>query len=93
MMFERGHPHWEGRWVGHLHLAFPSLESLDILVDSGSNVQIEDVDVNAIGRGDWDYDKSDDIIVVMKAVVTEAAVAKKMMICHNHEYFYPLQEN
>jgi len=30
MMFERGHPHWEGRWVGHLHLAFPSLESLDI---------------------------------------------------------------
>ena len=50
MMFERGHPHWEGRWVGHLHLAFPSLESLDILVDSGSNAQIEDVDVDAIGR-------------------------------------------
>ena len=62
VMFERGHPHWEGRWVGHLHLAFPSLESLDILVDSGNNDdQIDmDVDVDAIGRGDGDDGKSDD---------------------------------
>ena len=61
VMFERGHPHWEGRWVGHLHLAFPSLESLDILADSSSNnaAQIEDVDVDAIGRRDGDDDKSD----------------------------------
>ncbi len=27
--FERNHPHWEGRWVGHLHLPFPPLEQLD----------------------------------------------------------------
>ena len=59
VMFERGHPHWEGRWVGHLHLAFPSLESLDILVVSSSNAQI-DVRVDAIGRGDGDDGKSDD---------------------------------
>ena len=60
VMFERGHPHLEGRWVGHLHLAFPSLESLDILIDSGNNDDQIDMDVDAIGRGDGDDDNSDD---------------------------------
>ncbi|KAL3798530.1 hypothetical protein HJC23_011834 [Cyclotella cryptica] len=27
--FERTHPHWEGRWAGHLFLPFPPLECLD----------------------------------------------------------------
>ena len=60
VMFERGHPHWEGRWVGHLHLAFPSLESLDILIDTHSSNAQMDVRVDAIGRGDGDDGKTDD---------------------------------
>lgn len=59
VMFERGHPHWEGRWVGHLHLPFPSLESLDILIDGGSNDAQSDLGDDAIGRVDGDDDKSD----------------------------------
>ena len=44
-----------------LHLAFPSLESLDVLADTNSNdAQVVDDGVNAIGRGDGDDDKSDD---------------------------------
>ncbi|KAL7537083.1 hypothetical protein ACHAXR_008070 [Thalassiosira sp. AJA248-18] len=29
--FERSHPHWEGRWTGHLHFPFPPLASMDMV--------------------------------------------------------------
>ena len=44
-MFERSHPHWEGRWTGHLHLPFPSLESLD-----DDNVVEGETDANNINE-------------------------------------------
>ncbi|KAL7487516.1 hypothetical protein ACHAW6_013106 [Cyclotella cf. meneghiniana] len=33
LLFERTHPHWEGRWAGHLFLPFPPLEFLDTFDD------------------------------------------------------------
>ena len=35
--FERNHPHWEGRWAGHVHLPFPPMKCLDILGISSSD--------------------------------------------------------
>lgn len=37
--FARRHPHWEGRWVGHIHLPLPTLDSLDVLsINKGDEV-------------------------------------------------------
>jgi hypothetical protein len=46
--FERNHPHWEGRWVGHLHLPFPPLEQLDCRPERR---RIDDDDASNIMNG------------------------------------------
>lgn len=48
--FERNHPHWEGRWVGHLHLPFPPIEHLDSCPERRIHDQ-DGLNVNGTGKG------------------------------------------
>ena len=48
-MFERSHPHWGGRWVGHVHLPFPPLD----LLEGGND------DENATVRINHDFGSED----------------------------------
>lgn len=47
-LFERSQPHWEGRWTGHLHLPFPSIETLDEVDVDDSDESIDGIDDVAI---------------------------------------------
>jgi len=50
--FERNHPHWEGRWVGHLHLPFPPLEQLDCRLEQRRSDDDDLInDMNGFGEG------------------------------------------
>ena len=48
--FERNHPHWEGRWVGHLHLPFPPIEHLDSCPERRIHDQ-DGLNINGNGKG------------------------------------------